>query len=119
MGRYLIQAAYTPDSWTALVQQPENRATPVRRMVERAGGRLECFYLSFGDYDIVSIAEFPDNASAAAVSIAASAGRGIKTIRTTPLLSVEETIGALTKAQVLEYEPPGHGTGMQTPMYAG
>lgn len=119
MARYLIQAAYTPESWTALVDQPEDRQTPVRRMVEKAGGHLECFYLSFGDFDIVSIAEFPDNAAAAAVSIAASAGRGIKTIRTTPLLGVEEAMGALTKAQSLGYEPPGSGVGMGTPMYAG
>ena len=119
MARYLIQAAYTADSWTALVQRPEDRAIPVRSMIERAGGHLECFYLSFGDYDVVSIAEFPDVASAAAVSIAASAGRGIKTIRTTPLLGVEEAIGALTKAQALGYEPPGYEVEMQTPMYAG
>ena len=119
MAQYLIQAAYTPDSWAALVHEPQDRATPVRTMVEKAGGRLECFYLSFGDYDVVSIAELPDNLSAAAVSIAVSAGRGIKAIRTTPLLSVDEGIGALTKAQTLGYEPPGYGTDMQSPMYAG
>lgn len=119
MARYLIQASYTAESWTALVDRPEDRATPVRAMVERAGGRLEAFYLAFGDFDIVSIAEFPDNASAAAVSIAASAGRGIKAIRTTPLLDVGEAIGALTKAQALGYEAPGQGPAMQTPMYAG
>lgn len=119
MARYLIQAAYTPDSWNALVREPEDRATPVRAMVERAGGRLDCFYLSFGDYDVVAIADFPDNASAAAVSIAASAGRGVKSIRTTPLLDIDEAIGALTKARALDYEPPGGGTDLQTPMYAG
>ena len=88
-------------------------------MVEKAGGRLEEFYLSFGDFDVVCIVDLPDNTSAAAVSIAASAGRGLRAIATTPLLSVTEGIGALQQAQALGYEAPGDDADMQTPMYAG
>jgi uncharacterized protein with GYD domain len=119
MARYLIQAAYTPESWALLVQEPQDRAAPVRTMVANAGGTLEAFYFSFGDFDVVCIAELPDHPTAAAVSIAASAGRGIKSIRTTPLLTVDEGIGALHQARALGYVPPGGDTGMQTPMYAG
>jgi uncharacterized protein with GYD domain len=119
MARYLIQAAYSSESWAALVRDPEDRSAPVRAMVEKAGGRLEEFYLSFGDFDVVCIVDLPDNTSAAAVSIAASAGRGLKAIATTPLLSVTEALGALQQAQALGYEAPGHDPDMQTPMYAG
>ncbi len=119
MARYLIQAAYSSESWAALVRDPEDRSAPVRAMVEKAGGRLEEFYLSFGDFDVVCIVDLPDNTSAAAVSIAASAGRGLKAIATTPLLSVTEALGALQQAQTLGYEAPGHDPDMQTPMYAG
>ena len=55
----------------------------------------------------------------AAVSIAASAGRGIKAISTTPLLSVTEGVIALQLAHDLGYESPVRDAELQTPMYAG
>ena len=119
MARYLIQAAYTPAAWAALLRDPRDRSQPVRTMVENAGGTLESFYLAFGDYDVVSIVDLPDNVAAAAVSIAASAAGGVKAIKTTPLLSVEDNLRALTKAQTLRYEPPGVGFDVQTPIRAG
>jgi uncharacterized protein with GYD domain len=119
MARYLVQAAYTSDAWAALVREPQDRTKPVRTMVEQVGGHLESFYVTFGDYDVVSIVELPDNIAAAAVSIAASASGGINAIRTTPLLTVEDTVEALTQAQTLEYRPPGYDAGMQTPIKAG
>ena len=73
---------------------------------------------SFGEYDVVSIVDLPDNVTAAAVVIKAVAGRALKDVRTTPLLTVEESIEALTRAQGVEYQPPGN-TGFQTPIYAG
>jgi uncharacterized protein with GYD domain len=119
MARYLVQAAYTTDAWATLMREPQDRTQPVRAMVEKIGGRLEAFYVSFGDYDLVSIVELPDNIAAAAVSIASSAGGAIKAIRTTPLLTIDETIEALTQAQTLDYQPPGDDAGMQTPIKAG
>lgn len=119
MARYLVQAAYTAEAWESLVLQPQDRSRPVRTMVDKAGGRLEDFYLSFGDYDVVCIVDLPDNTAAAAVSIAASAGRGIKAISTTPLLSVTEGVIALQLAHDLGYESPVRDAELQTPMYAG
>ena len=92
MGRYLIQAAYTPEAWAAMVASPRDRSTPVRAMVERVGGTLEAFYLTFGEYDVVSIVQLPDDVAAAAVSMAASAGGGLRAIRTTTLLAVPEAL---------------------------
>lgn len=119
MARYLVQASYTPSAWASMVEHPEDRSQPVRRMVERAGGHLECFYLSFGDYDIVSIVDLPDDVAAAAVSIAASAGGGIKAIKTTPLLTGDDTVEAMARARTVEYAPPGDGVEIHTPIQAG
>jgi uncharacterized protein with GYD domain len=118
MARYLIQGAYSSDSWAALVESPHDRATPIRNVVEQAGGQLECFYFSFGEYDVVSIVELPDNITAAAVVIKAAAGGALKDVRTTPLLTVDESIEALTRAQGVGYQPPGDDS-FQTPIYAG
>jgi uncharacterized protein with GYD domain len=37
-----------------------------------AGGRLEAFYLAFGEHDCVLLADLPDNASATAFSLTVS-----------------------------------------------
>jgi len=119
MGRYLIQAAYTPEAWATLVAHPQDRSKPVELMVERVGGRLEAFYLAFGDYDVVSIAELPDDITAAALSIAVSAGGSVKSIKTTPLLSAHGAMEALSRAGAVGYEPPGDAPATVTPVPAG
>ena len=107
MARYLFQASYTSEAWAAQVSHPQNRMDVIRPVIERLGGRLESAYLSFGDYDVVVIAEMPDHVSAAAFSLAASAGGGVKAVKTTPLMTVEEGIEAMKKAAGAGYRPPG------------
>ncbi len=107
MARYLFEASYTSEAWAAQVRNPQNRIDVVRPVIERLGGRLESAYLSFGEYDVVVIAEMPDNISAAAFSLAVSAGGALKAVRTTPLLTIEEGIEALKKAAGAGYRPPG------------
>ncbi len=107
MARYLFQASYTSEAWAAQVSNPQNRIEVIRPVIERLGGRLECAYLAFGEYDVIGIMEMPDNVSAAAFSLAASAGGGVKAVKTTPLLTLEEGIEALKKAAGSGYRPPG------------
>ena len=106
MARYLFQAAYTSEAWAALVKNPQNRVEAVRPAIEGLGGYIESAYFAFGEYDVVMIAEMPDNVGAAALSLAASAGGAVKTIKTTPLMTVEEGIEAMRKAATSGYRPP-------------
>jgi len=103
---YLIQVAYTPDAWAAMVKQPQNRLEAVRPVVEKLGGKFEHAWLAFGEYDIIGVVELPDNTNAAAFAIAAAAGGALKAFKTTPLLSVEEGVEAMHKAQEAGYRPP-------------
>ena len=105
MAHYLIQASYTSTGLSSLVKSPQNRAEAVRPIIEGMGGKLEAFYYAFGDYDVVFIAEMPDNASMAAFSMAASA-TGAVTFKTTPLISMQEAMEALKKAGGTGYRPP-------------
>ena len=73
-------------------------------LVKGVGGTLEAFYYAFGDYDLIVIMDLPDNASAAALSLAVSAG-GASKVKTTVLLTPEE-IDLATKKSV-HYRPPG------------
>jgi uncharacterized protein with GYD domain len=107
MPHYLVQAAYTPEAWTAMTKNPTNRAEAVGRVVEGLGGRIESAYLSFGEFDVMVLAEFPDNISAAAFAMA-SAGKGhLKVLKTTPLLTVEEGLQAMSTGGTLDIVTPG------------
>jgi uncharacterized protein with GYD domain len=119
MARYLVQASYTADAWAAMVERPEDRSVSVRRMVHHSGGHLECFYLAFGEHDVVAIVEVPDNVAAAAVSMAAAAGGGLRSIRTTPLLTPEDALTALGRARTVDYTAPGEPAEVHTPIPAG
>jgi uncharacterized protein with GYD domain len=107
MPSYLIQVAYTPEAWAAMIKQPQNRLEAVRPVVEKLGGKFEHAWLAFGEYDIVGVVELPENTDAAAFAIVAAAGGALKAFKTTPLLSLEEGMEAMRKAQGAGYRPPG------------
>jgi uncharacterized protein with GYD domain len=106
MPKYLVQVKYQMKAWTALVRNPQNRLDIAGPVVERLGGRIECAYLSFGKYDSIAILEMPDNISASGLSMALLASGVFKEIKTTPLMTWEEGVGAMKKAKKAAYQPP-------------
>ena len=64
-------------------------------------------YYAFGEDDVVLIAEFPDNVSAATVALTVAGGGAAKAFKTTVLLSVEEVLEAMGRAGRTAYRPPG------------
>ena len=68
------------------------------------GGENEAGLTSIGDDDVVAIADLPDDASATAVSLAASAG-GAVGLNTTVLISPETVDEAARKS--VDYTSPG------------
>ena len=106
MPYYLVQAAYTQEAWASMVKNPQNRLDAVRPVVEKLGGKVEGGWLAFGDYDAVVICQMPDNTSAAAFAMAGAASSGLKAIKTTPLMTVQESMDAARKAQGAGYRPP-------------
>ena len=105
MPHFLIQARYTSQGLEGLMKdKASGRKAAVSQAVGQLGGKVESMYYCFGKYDVLVIAEVPDNVSAAALSLAAWAS-GLVRIDTTPLLSVEETDKALAKT--VEYRAPG------------
>ncbi len=102
MALYMYQAAYTPESWAAQIKNPQNRVETVGRQIcEAAGGKLVGGWLCFGEYDIVIIADVPNNESMAAIALAAAAGGAIKASKTTVLISGSEGVRALEKADAV------------------
>ena len=107
MALYLTRFSYTPETWARLTKNPEDRRGAARKYVESVGGKLHGFWYAFGAYDGYTLWEAPDNVSMAAVAIAISGGGALSKFETTPLLTIEETLDALTRARAVAYRPPG------------
>ncbi len=107
MPSYLVQVSYTPEALGALIAKPQDRGEVVRKVIEKLGGKSIGSWLSFGDYDLVLIIEMPNNVTAAALALAAAAGGSLKSVKTTPLLSIREGLTALKKAGTSGYKPIG------------
>ena len=105
MAHYLLQVGYTPETWNALVHNPQDRSEAITGAVEKLGGKVERFWMAFGEYDVVGVVDMPDNVSAAAFAMAISAGGACKNIKTTPLMSTKEGIEAMRKAATCGYTP--------------
>ena len=107
MALYMTRFSYTPETWTRLIKNPEDRRAAARKYIETVGGKLHGFWYAFGAYDGYVLWEAPDNISMAAVALAIGSGGALSKMETTPLLTVEETLDALGRAQGVAYRPPG------------
>ena len=105
MPKYLIQASYTAEGIRGLMKDGgSKRRAAAESAVKGVGGKLEAFYFALGETDVYAVADVPDNASAAAISLAVS-GSGAVNARTTVLMTPEEMDQATKKT--INYAPPG------------
>ncbi len=109
MPLYLTRFSYTPETWARLTKNPEDRRKAATRYIESVGGKLHGFWYAFGAHDGYNLWEAPDNVSMAAVAIAIGGGGALSKFETTVLMSVEDTMEALARAQKVGYVKPGQG----------
>ena len=100
MAFYMIEVAYNTDGCEGPARpstEPDRRDQARARAAGRHGRRRR---LAFGEYDVVAIIELPTNVSAAAFSMAVSAGGTVKAFQTTPLMSMEEAMTAMGSRRI-------------------
>ena len=107
MPLYLSKFSYTPETWARLIGSPEDRRKAAQSYIESVGGKLHGFWYAFGTHDGFNLWEAPDNVSMAAVALAISGGGALSSLKTTVLLTVDETMNALGKAKQIQYRAPG------------
>jgi uncharacterized protein with GYD domain len=107
MPLYLTRFSYTPETWTRLISNPEDRRKAAQSYIESVGGKLHGFWYAFGAHDGYTLWEAPDNVSMAAVALAITAGGALSSYETTVLLTIDETMNALRKAKQVTYKAPG------------
>jgi uncharacterized protein with GYD domain len=105
MPKFLFETTYTADGIRGLMK--DNAAARRRaneKLLQSVDGKLEAFYYTMGDRDVIAIVDLPNAEAAAAVSFAGMA-TGLTRVRTTALLTVEEVDRAL--ARKLTFRGPG------------
>jgi uncharacterized protein with GYD domain len=107
MPLYMYQAAYTPESLAAQIKEPKDRIEVVRPAFDAVGAKILASGYPFGEYDVLVIYDAPDDTAAAGLALAVAAGGAVKSAKTTRLLSGQEWIESLRKAQDVspQYRP--------------
>ena len=76
----------------------------IEKLATSLGGKVECVYYAFGEFDIYSVIDMPDRAAMAAFSLKASASNLVR-LRCIAIMSPEEIDEAVKKTS--EYRAPG------------
>jgi uncharacterized protein with GYD domain len=105
MGLYIYRASYNSETLSVLIRQPHDRIEVVRPALEAIGVKILAGGYPFGEYDVLVVYEAPDDTTAASLALAIGAGGAVKSAETTRLLSGQEWIASLQKAQDFDYQP--------------
>ena len=98
MPKYLVEGSYADQGTADLIANPEDCVAAVRFAAEALGGSVELLYFAFGDVDVVAIFDMPDDVSMTALSMAASSGGALKSLKTTVLMTNEDGMEAMRQA---------------------
>ncbi len=101
MPIFITQGRYTRDAIKGMVVRPEDRSEAVARLLTKVGGKLIGYYVTFGDYDFLVIAEAPGETQMAAVLLAAASGGGVTDLKTVVAMTSIEAKGAFAAASDL------------------
>ena len=105
MPKYLVEACYNAEGAKGIARDGgSGRHAAAKKAIESLGGKLESFYFAFGDTDVFAVFDLPDNASAAASSLAVNQ-TGLLTSKIVVLLTPEEMDAAAKKT--VDFRAPG------------
>ena len=101
MSIYITQGRYTREAIKGMIVKPEDRYEALSRHVARVGGRVMSYYMTFGEYDFLTVIEAPGETQMAAVLLSAAASGGVTDLRTTLAMTSIEAKGAFAAASDL------------------
>ena len=111
MPIFISQGRYSYGAIKGMIAQPEDRSKAVSRLIKAAGGRLLSYYLTFGEYDFLLVAEAPNEGAMASAVLAAASGGGVTDVRTTLAMTPADAMKAFEAAGGLakSFQSAGQG----------
>ena len=105
MPKYLYHGSYTATGAEGVLKEGgSGRTKAATELIESVGGTMEALYWTFGHHDFIVIADMPDQAAAAAVSLKVGASGALR-VTTTPLLTAADVDEIAARGA--DYRPPG------------
>ncbi len=105
MPKYMFIRRYNAEGDKGVMKDGGTKRSEVaRKLAASLGGSMESFYFAFGKDDFYAVADLPDNAAAAALSLTVG-GAGSIDIRTVVLMEATEVDAVVQRSA--EYTPPG------------
>jgi uncharacterized protein with GYD domain len=109
MSKYAVFFTLKGEAIARAMEEPSDRVTVVSKAVESAGGKLEAYYLMFGQYDGFVIVDLPDSRAAAATSLAVSSTGSFEHLETHELIEAEDLNPIMEQAKGITQGLPGTG----------
>jgi uncharacterized protein with GYD domain len=94
MALYLVRLKQSTETLERLIDKPEDRRPVAEALAKALGGKLHGYWYAFGEYDVVVIAELPDNVAAATLVSKIAASGAWSGGETTVLHTIEEMLEA-------------------------
>jgi uncharacterized protein with GYD domain len=109
MTLFITQGNFSREAMTGMVATPEDRATAVGKLAKAAGGKLVAYYVTFGEYDFLTVIEAPDPQAMASVLIVAGSTGGVANLKTTVAMTSADAKQCFTSAgeMVKSFRPAG------------
>ncbi len=109
MPRLVTRARFTHDYLKGLIDAPEDREAPVRKVVEAVGGKVISFYVTTGESDFLLISEANESEAIIAALMTAAAAGTISDVSTGRAWTGAEFKAIMERASKAKkaYRPPG------------
>ena len=98
MQTYICRGRYNAEAIRGMMAKPEDREMAIAKVIEKAGGKLLSYYVTFGDDDFLFVVQCPDNHTALSVGIVGAAGGSISDLKTTVAMTSKEAMAAFKTA---------------------
>lgn len=101
MPMYLFKAKYSVAAIKAMVDKPQDREPPARKLIEAAGGKLHHLFFAFSEDDAFVLIEAPNDETMAGIALTVAASGAFSGGSTTKLMSTKDAMKAMEMAHGL------------------
>ena len=98
MSFYMLQGQYAAAAIKALVDTPQDRTEPAKKLFDATGVKMHHLFFCFGREDVMCLVEAPNDEAVAASVLALGASGAFGGMMTTKLMTPEEAQSAMKKA---------------------
>ena len=104
-----IAGNYSDHAFQGMLKKSEDRHDAVEKLFKSAGGKMLAMYLTMGEYDFLTIAEFDDEEDVVSALMVAAGTGGVRNLNTTVAITTADARKAEEKARkiVKGFKPAG------------